>query len=56
MWEQLSSGVGAEGAGGASAPQKFWFVENPDKIPENSGTDISKPLFCLFDQWDWLMN
>ena len=21
-------------------PQKFWFVENPGKIPENSGTDV----------------
>ena len=30
----LNSGVGG---GGESAPQRFWFVENPGKIRENLG-------------------
>ena len=34
---------------GEGAPQKFWFVENPGKIPENSGTDVSVPF-----KWDWM--
>jgi len=31
-------------------PQKFWFVENSG-VPENSGTEVSTPLFTieLFD-------
>ena len=42
-------------------PQKFWFVKNPGKISNNSrkipqslGTDVSKPIFLLYDEWDWL--
>jgi len=32
-----TSGVGGWGAGVQTHPQKFWFVENPAKIPENVG-------------------
>ena len=28
-------------------PQKFWFVENSGKIPENSGTEVSTRLFTI---------
>ena len=28
-------------------PDKFWFVETPDKIPNNSGTDVSTHLFSV---------
>ena len=27
--------------------QKFWFVENSSEIPENSGTEVSTPLFTI---------
>jgi len=37
------SGVGAGVQGVQEHPQKFWFVKNPGKIPENSGTGISAP-------------
>ena len=44
----------AEGQRLKAHPQKFWIVENRGKIPENSGTDVSTPLFSLCDEWDWL--
>ena len=28
-------------------PQKFLFVENSGEIPENSGTEVSTPLFTI---------
>ena len=31
------TGVGGGGAGDETAPQKFWFDENADKIPQNPG-------------------
>jgi len=27
--------------------QKYWFVENSGEIPENSGTEVSTPLFTI---------
>ena len=43
-----SCGVGGGGAGGESAPQKFWFAENLSKIPENPGIHPA-----LFDFKTW---
>ena len=31
------------------------YIENPGKIPENSGTDVSTPLFLLCDECNWLL-
>ena len=28
-------------------PQKFLFVEKSGEIPENSGTEVSTPLFAI---------
>ena len=43
-------GVGGEVAGGASASQKFWFVENPGKF----GHRCFDILFWLCEEWHCL--
>jgi len=40
------SGVGGGEAAVASAPQKFWFVKNPGKIPQNPGKKW-RPRFVI---------
>jgi len=39
--------VSGEELRGQAHPQKFWFVENLGKIPENSGTEVSTRLFTI---------
>jgi len=44
MFRYPFSGVGAEGA---SASPKIFICQKFGKIPENSGTQVSTPLFSI---------